>query len=126
MADPALGIVPEAAPAEAASGIVEAVGRATGAVVEVLAARVWVAGQTALGAGISPATAAKIAMRLVAATEDTADRLRAAAAVAALPALAPVAEVEASAVAEAVAEVAAAGAGKSRGGLSIEMTGAQE
>jgi len=124
-ADPVLGIV-EGAPAEAASGIAVELVLATGAAVEALAARDSGVARTVLGAGISPAAAARIAMPLVAAAGDTADRRRAAAAVAALPALAPAAGVEASAVAEVVEEVAAAGAGKSRGGISIERIGPQE
>ena len=114
----------EGAPAEVALGIAVEVVRATGAAVEALATRDLGVVRTVLGAGISRAAAARIAMRLVAAPGDTADRPRAAAAVAALPALALVAAVEASAVAEVVAEVAAAGAGKPRSGLSVEMTGA--
>lgn len=112
-----MGIV-EGAPAAVALGIAAEVVRATGAAVAALAARDSGVVLTVLGAGISPAAVARIAMRLVAAAGDTADRTRAAAAIADRPALAPVAAVAASAVAEAAAGVAAAGAGNSRGGIT--------
>ena len=79
--DPVLGIV-EGARAEAASGIAEAVGEAA----EALAARGLAVVRTVLGAEISPAAAARIAMPLVVAAGDIADRLRAAAVIADLPA----------------------------------------
>jgi len=119
-ADPVLGIA-EGAPAEVASGIAEAQGEVVGAWV----ARGLVVVRTVLAAEISRAAAGRIAMPLVVAPGDTADRLRAAAAIADRPALALVAVVEALAVEEAEAEVAVADAGN-KVGLSIEMTGAQE